>query len=81
MAVFTVITDHIAVFRIGAPHAVVPAQVQLLLGEFPHLAQAVRTAQAEEELVTPFLKRYMGACDGCATERVSEWMRLQIQGR
>lgn len=45
------------------------------------LAQAVRTAQTEEELVTPFLKRYMGACDGCATERVSEWMRLQIQGR
>ena len=27
-----------------------------------------------------FMIRYMGACDGHATERIAEWMRLQKQG-
>ena len=34
-------------------------------------------AQRPPQGLRSFMKRYMGACDGHATERIAEWMRLQ----
>ena len=44
------------------------------------LADAVRRACADPDRLRAFLDRYMGACDGQATDRIVEWLKLQKRG-
>ena len=44
------------------------------------LAGAVRRAKTDPDGYRDFLDRYMGACDGRATERIEQWMRHNMRG-
>ncbi len=47
------------------------------LGGYENISSKRARTWADSEA---FMKKYMGACDGHATQRIAEWMRLQKQG-
>ena len=44
------------------------------------VSSEIGMSKSGQESLADFMKRYMGACDGHATERIVEWMRLQNRG-
>ncbi len=45
------------------------------------LPSAIRSGMVRDEALDSFLSRYMGSCDGASTQRIGQWMELQIQNR